>query len=496
MKKIIISFLMVISFILLYFCWKLDDRYCMAVEIKSSENLQTILAGKTLVNNVPESVMNDNHLVFYDKNTSTIFVTQSIDAKKPGGVLSATEGTLYFEENDMLTKLPMALEKAQRFELYQVFTDTYCKYNLLFTGLPIMKMTVEDTYQREINFMDKTVSTAEIELADPYRKEASYQNTKGEFYRRGKTSYEHDYSKKNYKLTLTDEKLSLCGMRKDDDWILNGLLDDGGMVHHKSGYELWNEVAEQKEDQKEYSTNLEYIDLFVDNEYYGTYGLIERIDEKELQLSENDKLYKVRSPREMEAHNFTNDMTDGVRPIAALKYPKNPTEEDWNPLRQWSDCFHHGWIDSIEDAYALLDYENALDYNIFCLLLWAEDNKSQNSYLIAVYDESLGKYRMKRIPWDLNLTFGTILTETPETNWIEWKDDLITDTSVWTPEISFLYARDDVRVARDLYLRWVELRQSVYTRENIYKIFDEQYGYLKKTGAYLHNYQWFPYDTE
>lgn len=494
MKKILIVFLCVVSVGLLFFMASLEGRFFLGVELLPEKKLSAILENKAETDRCPETLTLDQHTVFCDAVTGTIFLAQSLDSEEPRGILKAREGILYLEQNDSISNLSSAMAENTKFTLYQVFEQSYCKYDVAFTGLPMMRLSVQDSYQREINFTDKTVYQSVVEVVDPYRQETAYQKTKCEFYRRGLGSYEKDYVKENYRLTLTDDKKSFLGMRKDDDWLLNGLLDDSGLVHNKVCYTLWNRLAERIGDSKTFSTNMEYVDLFIGNEYMGTYGLMERIDRKQLQLSEQDKLYKVRSPRVMEEYDFTNEMIDGVRPIAECKFPNDPKEEDWLPLKQWNDCFRHGWIDHMEDAYDLIDYQNAIDYNLFNLLVCGVDNTMNNSYLVADYQETTDSYQIKRIPWDLNLTFGSEITDTPETNWVTWSEKWISDVSTWTPEMIFLYCRDEKKVALDMYTRWIELRQDLFTRENIYSILDEQFAYLYTTGAYRHNYEWYSYD--
>lgn len=496
MKKYYVVFLCIVSAILLSFLWNAESHYCLGVELKDTEQIRKILNEKVCIDPKEDTLWNDSHAVFYDDNTQTIFVSQALNTKKLSGNISASKGALFLEQDELLYDVNAAMEQCTKFKLYQVFDDSYCMYNLIITGVPMMCLSVEEEYQDIISDQEKTVSIATVEVVDPYHADASYQKMQGEFYRRGRTSYLNDYIKQNYKLNLTDGKESLLGMRKDDDWILQGLLDDMGLIHNKACYTIWNKLSEKKGDPKTYSTNMEYVDLFIDHKYMGTYGLMERIDEKELQLSEKDILYKIRSPRVMEDNNYTNEMSDGLRPIAITKFPKEPGEADWIPLKTWNDMFRHGWVDDLSDAYQIIDYQNALDYNIFCLLTYGIDNIIDNCYMVAEYQEDTGEYRIKKIPWDINQAFGCRLTPeaSPETNWTYWDENTITNTSTWTPEMIFLYTHDEQKIAADLYNRWIELRQDFYTRENLYAILDELLNYLHSTGAYKHNYEWYPFD--
>lgn len=467
------------------------------VGVKNEKTINKLIAGMNETDATPESIFFNGHPVIYDTDSNTIYLSQNVDDTSFSGELVSKGRDLLWQEDPLLRKKTEAISDGSSFSLYQINKKKaeYHRYNLVFTGMPIMELTVEDTYEDVINYLDKEVSVAKIRVEDPYHQELDYQTAEGKFYIRGDGSYFDQYEKRSFKLRLTDKKKSFLGLREDDDWILNGLYDDAGMIHNKLSYELWNEMAVNNNISKDYSTNMEYMELFIDGKYEGVYGLTERIDKKELSLDKNDVLYKCRSYRVADDHNFTNDMTDDLRPVFILKYPKDYEEADWEPIKLWSDMFCKERFDTYEEGAATLNMENAIDYNLYCLLISGSDNMRKNLFFIADREKD-GTYKMIKVPWDMNATWGNPWITMPEANYTLYDPGTITGTDTWCTDIGTLQYYDEKQIAMLQLERWKELRSSFFTKEHIYSILDEQFGYLYDTGAYRRNYQRFPNGVE
>ncbi len=59
-----------------------------------------------------------------------------------------------------------------------------------------------------------------------------------------------------------------------------------------------------------------------------------------------------------------------------------------------------------------------------------------------------------------------------------------------------MYYYNEVEVSKILLDRWQELRQTVLTKERLYEILNEQFGYLHLSGAYHRNYERWPHGAE
>ena len=429
--------------------------------------------------------------VAYDDGTNTIYIPQNLYEENWEGRLKTKEGKLFFEENEWLDDKKKAISEGNKFKLYLVKDDVCHAYNLVFTGMPIMCLNSEEMYQNEEG---TEVFVGEVQVYDHYSEGTKLQIADCEYHIRGNTSI--GYEKVGYKLELTEEDLPLLGLREDEDWILNALYDDAGLVHNKLSYMMWQEIASYNGVKNDEGVDMQFVEVFIDDEYVGVYGLTERVDQKTLSLNRNDILYKCRSDRIPEEHNFTNEETDGWRPIFLLKYPKNPTQEDWEPLKQWSNYFYKEQFNTYEEGAALLNMENTVDFNIFTLLISGVDNMRKNAFLIAEYQND-GSYLFKKVPWDMNATWGNPWVDNKDSNFTLYDPAYIRDVNTWYTDLSTLYFYDETRVSQLLRDRWWELRQNdVVTKEKICGMIDSVFGYLHDSGAYKRNYERWSHGSE
>lgn len=303
------------------------------------------------------------------------------------------------------------------------------------------------------------------------------------------------YEKASYKLTLTEEKLSLLGMRKDDDWILHALYDDDGLIHNKLSYDVWQEIAADNGVDYDEGINMEYVELFKDGYYQGVYGLSERIDAKTLSLTDKDILYKCKDQKPPGEDDFYDELTEGMSPVFEWKYPKNFEKEDWEPLRRWTDAFCFDKLENYEEGKALLNIENAVDYNLFNLLICGMDNTMKNIYFWAD-SQSNGTYKFVKIPWDLNMTWGNSWIDDSDCKFNCYQEKNLCSPDGWTEDIAVLYEANPKEMGELLKKRWLELREDIITKEALKEKADAEFFYLHDSGAYQRNYQKWPQGTE
>lgn len=456
----------------------------ISVSVKSEEVLSELVEGKEEIAGDSDSLRFDENMIAYDEATNTILIPQNMsdDYWKGQLKLLTNSGEICFAEDDLWKNKSEAIRSGHAFALYHIKEKEYSMFRVVFTGMPIMNLCTTEQIGAE---EDRTWS-GKVMVYDQYRTAERIQHAECQYRVRGGSSRERE--KSSYKLELTDKKLSFLGLRKDEDWILNALYDDTGLIHNKLSYSVWQEIAAYNQVPNDEGISIEYIEVFRDNEYLGVYALTERIDRKTLSMDKNDILYKCRADRIPEEHNYTNEDTDDLRPIFILKYPKEPEDKDWEPLKDWVNYYCKEQFETYEEGAALLNMENAIDYNLFTLLIGGYDNIRKNVFLIAEYQQD-GSYVFKKVPWDLNSTWGN--------PWVSFEPYSITDNSTWCTDISTLYFYDETKVADLLRARWKELRDAgVITKEKIYKMLNAEYSYLHDSGAYRRNYEKWPYMAE
>ncbi|MGN1313915.1 MAG: CotH kinase family protein [Lachnospiraceae bacterium] len=459
----------------------------MWIELVDSMDKSDKASTEELLNEKVKALSYNGHPVVYDKETNIIYITQNLTNGVWEGKLSTTTGRLAFKEDEAWENKVEAIAEGHIFELYLVEDEGYYSFNVIFSGMPIMVLEQQEGLSQE-------AWNGKVEVYDPYRTTNDYQLSECSYNIRGGTSRE--FPKKGYKVELLDGSKSYLGMRKDDDWILNALYDDAGLIHNKLSMEVWKKITDYNTVNGDSGFREEYIELFINGRYQGVYLLSERVDEKELSLKNEDILYKCRATRIPEEHNYTNEITDDMRPIFILKYPQTYVEEDWQPLKDWVDRFLKGKAESYDEAVGLINLENAIDYNLFCLLIGGSDNQRKNVFFTAEYQKD-GTYQFIKNPWDLNATWGNPWVGLAESNNTLYDPEYYLNVSTWATDISTLYFLDEEKVSQMLYEYWVDLRENgVINRESIVDILDTQFEYLYASGAYNRNYERWPNGTE
>lgn len=462
--------------------WENLNHKVLAVKTVTEDELSNILVDKIQTEDISLPFYDEQQVTF-DKVSNTIFITQNISNDIWEGKLKAGEGKILFLQDTFFKDKTEAIRNNHVFTLYCIQAEKYMVYSVVFTGMPVMSIETKEV----------ETGKGQVTILDQYHTNSKFSVAECLYSIRGGTS--RPYEKSSYKLTLTNSQLSLLGMRKDDDWILNALYDDAGLIHNKISYDVWQQIALSNNVKNDEGTTMEYVELFIDNEYLGVYGLTERIDKKELSLGSKDILYKCRAYRIPEEHNYSNEITDDMEPIFILKYPNEFSDEEWQPLKDWVNYFCKEQFKQYEEGAKLLSMENAIDYNLYCLLICGSDNTRKNIYFVAEY-QSDGTYIFKKVPWDMNATWGNPWISDEECNHTMYDPDAVRDVDTWCTDLSTLYFYDETGTAELLQNRWKELRKEIVTGDNISKMLDAEFEYLEDTGAYTRNYERWPNGAE
>lgn len=448
----------------------------MNAEVLSMEEIELLCEGKEDAFMESEIRLGRGKIA-YDRGQNLLLVPQDLSIEYFDGQLQVPDGRLYFLEDEALTDKAETIRENKVLRLFWVRDERCWMYNVYFTGMPVVSITSADETEEEIK-------KGNIWVYDQYHSASKYQSAECSWHLRGATT--RNYEKSSYRLTLTDRKLSFLGMRKDDDWILHALYDDDGLIHNKLSYEVWKEISVSNHVPGDEGISMEYVELFMDDEYVGVYGLSERVDKKALNLDGKDILYKCRDQNEPGEDDFYRELTEDMNPAFELKYPKLFDMEDWEPLKRWVACFLEDKYEDFDSACAILNMENAVDYNLFNLLTCGMDNIMKNIYFWADY-QSDGSYQFIKIPWDLNMTWGNSWIDDYDCNYNRFQEKNFETEDGWTEDMYRLYEYEPEKIGALLADRWQELRQNIITKEALYEKLDAWFSYLYDSGAYLRN---------
>lgn len=466
------------------------------VEVIDESHLDNLLQNKAKRSDISDDnrlLMNGNPIPT-DIVSQTIYISVDMDTQHwdKDRFMSCNDSKLYFLQCENWKNKQEMIQNGTAMELYCINDDSYTQYYCIFTGMPVM--TMEAVY--DYNDGEKSGWVGRMDLTDPYHT-ASYQNSACTFAVRGSTSA--SLEKKGYSLELTHTELSLLGMRMDDKWNLNALYDDAGLIHNEISYELWNEIAathDSKTEGKDFSIEQEYIELILNGEYAGVFGLQEKINKKNMELTDNDIMYKMlnwRIPATMiEASIFYE-----------LRFPKQDDVTLYGPALTWSQVFAARQSQNFDAAVSIIHLDNTIDYGLFCMLISGTDNTRKNLYYIARAQQN-GIYKLTVIPWDLNATWGNVWNGEVRNNTL-YDRRFITYTgtiegedrdSVWFDGLAALYGMDRQRTTEFMLQRWKLLRKDVLSYDNISSLLDEDFSYLHHSGAYARNFERWPNGKE
>lgn len=377
------------------------------------------------------------------------------------------------------------------FKLWMVGEDSYYELNLVVSGMPIMTITTEreepqdlgdyDTDPDHYHFDPDIIWYGKMQLFNPGVGVTQYEitETAAKYYLRGNSS--SYYEKKSYSLGLLDSEgenlnVSLLGMRSDNKWKLKSMVADTSRVHEKTACQIWELFDQSNPDVSQPGPRMEYVELIVDNDYVGIFGLVEPVDEKKLGLDENDVLYKTADwiiPEDDAIQDVINKKWK-ICSYIRIRYP-DPIidyERAWYPMRDYLNTFYRSLSDSgrAEDR---LNLPNTIDMLLFNMTITGCDNYFKNIYFAADVSDD-GTYTMRQIPWDMDMTFGELADG-------GFNDDV---TVIFEERaIPYLRETNPDLIGPLLQERWEECRDTFLATDNILDILYSNMEYIINSGA-------------
>lgn len=416
---------------------------------------------------------------------------------------SEWEGSLLSDSKDtFLCTLPdeawedkaAGIAQGHIFPIWLVGEDYYYELNMVISGMPVMNITTEYSVKQDLGeyeedpdryyFDPAELYYGDIQVFDCGTVDRSYDIFESGvcYYYRGATSY--GYDKKSYSISLLDAKgdkldKSLLGMRSDNTWKLKSLAADASRIREKTACDIWESFVNTNTSVNQAGPRMEYLELIVNNDYVGIYGIVEPVDEEKLGLDKNDVLYKITNWNvpDDEDIQIAVDKKWKIMSFIRVRYPDLIVDyaPTWHPMRDYLNTFYRGMGDSFP-AESKIYISNAVDMHIFLMTISGSDNYYKNLYCAADV-EGDGSYTMRLIPWDLDLTFGSRAGS-------GGRGIAIEVTEVYEERALVFLKEQQPEVVRPIMQeRWQECRESFLSTENVIDIMSENWNYLADTGA-------------
>ena len=168
-------------------------------------------------------------------------------------------------------------------------------------------------------------------------------------------------------------------MREDDDWILNAMFMDPTHIREALAYYTWDTMQSMM-GYSASSPNMQYVEFFLNDEYYGLFLLMEPLDGKTLDLTQEDFLYQKCWTVLPENETLTQYNGQNQTPYAEIRWPKSGNGSNvlsWDLLQYLYD-YTNGlldWEELLSDGI-VPDITNMSIYDIFAVLMGAWDEYS------------------------------------------------------------------------------------------------------------------------
>ena len=363
------------------------------------------------------------------------------------------------------------------------------KVYVVFTGLPVVKM--ETTADLDID----TVFAGAVSFYEACGQEDWVLTSVFEAHERGQTT--RAYPKKGYRVNLVDvtstgisrkNKQSVLGMRKSDSWIFYAIYSDGTKVRDKFNTELWAGIgAEDTPYDAYFGTKMKYVELVVNGEYRGLYGIFEPVDKTQLAITDEEYLYKRTYGRALSQELFDSAGPDDYLTVLGMEIKGkkgNGTSLDWKQLRQFIAITEEEDEEFAQDAQQLLDLENVADIWIYLQFLYGEDNIYKNMFFAFKKDtDGYQGYKLYLVPWDTDLTWGNVYVDSKEELYVKWAPENADRYLEW-PLLDRLIELDVGGIREKIKDRWTELRSGILSEESMNEIFIECTHQVQDSGAF------------
>lgn len=487
--KIIIGLVITTGTIFVIMVWNFlnsNHTYFDECLVDNSEYREIISSRVESEDLLQELVFNEERLAHDNVNVFFLYsITESDkDAFNPVIGCRSDRGVLNAGFCEQITDEIIKLNRGITFVVYD--KDFYQVCELRCTKLPVLVISTKD----EIPDSKETSVEMQMQLFDN-RAEASRKilSSDGEIKVRGNTTLK--YPKKSYKLSLTratptnsekKNKISLLGMPSDEDWILTAMYEDPEKIRDVFCARLWKEsLACDNSEGLDLGTEYKYIEVFINDEYFGLYALGYKLRNEQLGIKNNDNNTALFFKRDY-AHFDAMYLDD-----QGIPYRYEIESSDDNDLfSMLTDAMVNSELikEDVDRLYSMVDVDNLAGYYLFLNLIQGEDNIDNNQYILMKRDRD-GNVKILYSVWDMNYSWG----RSYGTNYGYSPDEMFLYDYGFLQHLILL---DVDRFKNALKEKYFELRKTTWSDEAISKMIDDCEYDVYSSGAYLRERERWP----
>ncbi|MDY4575781.1 MAG: CotH kinase family protein, partial [Intestinibacter sp.] len=335
----------------------------------------------------------ENNEIPYDSNKNVYYISKC-DGKE--------DFDIFYNKNTIVKSVANISEN--RIKLIAYNKNKYKIYNICLTYFPIINIELYyNDGKKELISNNYTYGDISIFDNKTNKMELNFIKRKAKFKIRGLSSSYYD--KKSYSIKFIDPKTgddiiinNFLGFNGNKIFALNSLYEDNSKIRDMLSLESWKHINKKNNN----NIDMNYVELFINDRYYGLYGLGEVINEYTLNIKqENDFIYKISDHRVPLISSFNDDYTKngGIE----IVYPKDVNKTNWEPLKNFIDIVYYSDDERFnKNILEYINIDNCVDYFILSELIYNIDGTWKNTVLSYDYNSN----KLTKIPWDLDLTWG------------------------------------------------------------------------------------------
>lgn len=345
-------------------------------------------------------------------------------------------------------------------------------------AIPPSFVKTDSGEEKNYEVVKSSVKYIQNESTENKRGDKPVFTTKAYIRTRGNSSRRFD--KKGYLLKFQNEDytdnrdIEIDGMVADSDWVLNGPYLDKTLIRNYMTYNVAGEFMD-------YSPNVRYCEVFINDEYMGLYLLVEkigynkdgRVDISKTDSKSSETSYIIKSERPRDSDHIIETLNERIfiktenTPEIEVIYPnKTLTEKQKNyiekNIRTIEKVLMSSNFKDVANGYRkYIDVDSFIDY---CIINEFSGNTDANKYSMYLYKDVRGK--LKRVIWDFNNAYNNYVnTNTTGKMYI---------VNAWW----YKYLMKDEYFTKKFIERYYYLRQTVLSDEYLNNYIDETIEYL------------------
>lgn len=349
----------------------------------------------------------------------------------------------------------------------------------------------QDSVKASVSYYDRMQKYNSLEDSPTLQENAKFRIRKGSSSEYDKKSYLTQFKSSDW---TDNKKVSLSEMTADSDWSLHGPYLDKTLIRNYLAYNLTGEIMD-------YSPNVRFIELFLNEEYQGLYLLTEKIDYNQdgrinitrtnpesaktsyilkLDGGNQNPYYNLSTFNDYTGRNGLKSRTDNTLEII---YPQETlTSEQKHHIADEISQFEKS-LASFDSADWYLGYPSFInvnsfvDYFILNEFMMNEDAGSLSTYY---YKDLNGKLNITA--WDFNSIFNNYVTE------ISTVKPFVLTNKIW-----FRQLVKDPHFTDKVIRRYRELRENELSDDYLLNYIDETIIYLgpaieRNNDRWAHNF--------